>query len=255
VQWSTVAVAVVVTLGIFMLAWSGMAAAQQNDLESRKTALEVQKLKLEVRNLKNPLSVWLVPALGVVAGVVAGVITFGSSAWVSRVTRHGGLDQSVHEKRLELYPGLVKTTETLALYFPSVPSVSQEECHAMGNAMREWYFGNGLILSDEARDAYFMLARALTLASLAEELRVPDFASDAEKISGKNVEEYRKELRFSLADLNEAFVEEWSFGDSASAGQEVAFEFRDFVFLQSLSSKLRTTLSKDLRSRRRPASE
>ena len=117
--------------------------------------------------------------------------------------------------------------------------------------MRAWYFaGGGLILSTEARDAYFRLARALTRASLAAELRVPEFPRDAAEISAENIDRYGTELakQFDLSN-----VEEWGFGTSGAEQQTTALKFKDFVFLQRLSSTLRTRLSEDLRSRRRPA--
>ena len=107
-------------------------------------------------------------------------------------------------------------------------------------------------MSTEARDAYFRLARALTRASLAGELSVPVFPRDAEEISVEKVNEYRAEL---AAELDLDNVEKWKFGASGSETKKAAVKFKDFVFLQKLSSALRTKLSEDLRSRLAPARE
>jgi hypothetical protein len=147
----------------------------------------------------------------------------------------------------------VQATAGLALYFPKgdAPApIGPQTCSAMGQAMSEWYFGgSGLLLSVKARDAYFALARALTCASLSEKLKVSLFPKDAKDISVEKVDVYRPELarRFNLDD-----VEKWSFGDSGLEEKKPALRFKDFVFLPRLSSTLRTRLSEDLRSRRRP---
>ncbi len=141
--------------------------------------------------------------------------------------------------------------------------------------------------SASRRDAYFRLARALTLASSAESLRVPTFRRNAEDISveklkkyrAKLVDEYRAKLtdenRAELADeyrvvlaaverldedgaeppKDEVFddVEHWKFGCSVPEDDSPEHRFQDYVFLQRLSSALRTMLSEDLCSRRRPS--
>lgn len=195
---------------------------------------------------------WLIGLVGLLAGILGTATT----VLLARLARLGALDQSVHDKRLESYPQLVKAASRLAVHFPSgdppVASIGPKECREMGQAMSEWYFVvGGLLLSVEARDAYFALARALTRASLAEDLRVPAFPRDAEDISVGKLDKYRKELarEFDLDD-----IENWSFGGTELGREETpARRFQDFVFLQRLSSALRTTLSEDLRSRRRPS--
>jgi len=240
-------------VSIIVLCSSGIATAQERPLAlgDRKAELEIRKLKLEVAKLNQDsaqLPTWLTSVPGLVVGAAGGATT----VWLARGARLGALDQSVHEKRFELYPRLVETTARLALYFPPTKSIDPGESRAIGEAMRDWYFASGgLILSTEARDAYFQFARALTRASLAAELRAPVFPRDAEEISVEKVVEYRKELEREH-DLDD--VEKWNFGASGSETQKAAFKYKDFVFLQKLSSTLRTMLSKDLRSRRRPAS-
>ena len=120
----------------------------------------------------------------------------------------------------------------------------------MGEKIRVWYFeGGGLLMSTTARDAYFVLARALTRASLAEQLSVPEFPKHANDISVHAVDQYRRELAGRGLDD----VEKWAFGSSGSETQQPALRFKDFIFLQKHSSALRTELSADLHSRRRPS--
>jgi hypothetical protein len=239
-----------------MLAWSGTVAAQQGPdvSQSRQKQLEVEKLSLEVARLKE--SRWsFAGVLGFLAGVASGVAGAAATIWVARRKRLGDLDQSVHDKRLAFYPQLVESAAPLAVYFPdsnlSTGALRPEDCKAIGRGMSKWYFeGGGLLLSVEARDAYFRLARALTRASSAGSLRVPTFPRDAEAISVKKLDEYRAKLA-EKKDLDD--VENWSFGCPGSEDDPTERKFQDYVFLQRLSSALRTKLTEDLRSRRRPS--
>jgi len=230
------------------------------ELEVQKARLEVRKLQLEVAQLKREHRWWFSGPLGLAAGLATGAITTAATIWVARLARRGGRDQAVHEKRLEFYPLLVKAASPLALYFPDEnpigkASIEPNDCRAMGRAMSQWYFdGGGLLLSKNARDAYFKLARALTLASLAPTLEVPTFPDDAKNISFDKVRSYQKELQEKKLDL--ADVEKWKFespaSDKEAPASEPHLEFKDYVFLQRLSSDLRTKLTEDLESRLRP---
>jgi hypothetical protein len=238
---------------------------KENSPKENKENLEVKKLKLEIAKLEkeaHQIPQWLSPVLGFIGineaspmlgfigGVAVGVIGSVTTVWASRQARLGALDQSVHQKRIDLYPKLVATTAPLALYFPPTGSIDRKQCRQIGQSMRAWYFSSGgLILSTEARDAYFQLARALTKASLVENLFVPKSA-DYKDISAEAVKKYKEELETILKKkLDE--VENWEFGLRPLIIATV--KFKDFVYLQTLSSTLRTKLTEDLRSRRKPA--
>ena len=250
----------VVLLVVVFLLWFPVAMAQQETtaLQLHRSQLEVQKLELEIARLKEELVVWpkwITPLIGLGTGILGGVLSF----FLARLARGAALDQATHAKRLECYPELVKATSRLAVYFPrtdpnGTASIGPDECSAIGRAMSKWYFdAGGLLLSVEARDAYFKLARALTRASSAKALWVPTFPRDAGDISNENVNEYRIALK-KTSDLDN--VEAWNFGSAKSVEKAPAsalhLKYKDYVFLQTLSSRLRTMLSEDLRSRRRP---
>jgi hypothetical protein len=276
-----------------MLLSAAIAAAQEpaGAAAARKLELENEKLRLEIELLRKP------PTPGWVSGViglVVGFITTTGAVLVARRNQLGALDQSVHDERLKTYPALVEATEPLAIYFPpqgSVGPLSPSQCMGIGRAMSGWYFTKGgLLLSEESRPAYFLLARALTRASLADRISGPVFPRDAELISEGSLNRYREELGFpdvpddqygvrerllrAVDKLQRALrrrgrsvqgegrrlscgpakaVDQWTFGRALSEQALPAERFRDYVFLQWLSSRLRTTLSEDLRSRRRPA--
>ena len=151
------------------------AAGQRGlDLESQKLQLEVSKLALEVDKLQKDraeLPVWVT---GTIAGLLGGLLGTGATVWIARKTRRAELEKAVHDKRLESYPKLVWAGAPLAVYFPSTKEstpVGPEECQRIGELLSRWYFsGGGLLLSIEARNAYFKLARALTRAANSNRL-------------------------------------------------------------------------------------
>ena len=132
--------------------------------------------------------------------------------------------------------------------------------------MSHWYFTvGGLLLSSEARDEYFCLARAVTKAFRSDALLAPAWKEYAETIDDHKMNKYRKELGISLKNewdkQKKQQVESWTFGKltdeekkkAAEAAQ--AYAFKDYVLLQTLSSRLRSALTKDITSRRRPLDE
>lgn len=191
---------------------------------------------------------WLTALLGFLGGAATTLV----SVWGARRARLGELDQAVHERRLDLYPRLVACASRLAVYFPRAATdnqpLSPQDCAEMGRSMSRWYFGGGgLLLSEQARDAYFNLMRALTLASLEKTLRVPMLPDDARLLSVGSVDEYRRRI------VNLHDVENWKFGGAAAPHDPPEVRFGDYVFLQRLSSEVRSALAGDIRGRRRPA--
>jgi hypothetical protein len=79
--------------------------------------------------------------LTVIVAFLAAILGSATTIWVGRRTRFGALDQSIHDKRLEIYPHLVKAGARLAVYFPSdnppVESIGPQECREMGQAMSQ----------------------------------------------------------------------------------------------------------------------
>lgn len=228
------------------------AAAQ--DAEERRLGLELRKLELEVAKLEEAPAPWHV-LLAPLIGFMSGVVGAGVALYAGHRTRRAALDQKTHEARLELYPLLVSATERLAVFFPPPDepvraSLDPAACRAIGRSLSAWYFEKGgLLLSAEARAVYFRLARALTLAAAAPDLAAPVFPDDAPAVSLKGLDAWRATLRAAGLPLDD--VEAWPFG-AAGAEAEPALRFKDYVLLRQLSSDLRTVLTEDLHSRRRP---
>ena len=145
--------------------------------------------------------------------------------------------------------------------------------------MSHWYFTTGgLLLSSEARDDYFRFARAVTKASLSDTILAPDLNDYSKSINDRKMDAYRKILSLSLEKWDkktdqekktwEETVENWEFGkewaedkrqtpNTSPADQELvdnASAFKDYVLLQTVGSRLRGALAKDIASRRRPRS-
>lgn len=220
-------------------------AAQQAEIESLRDDLD----RLESR------SSWVPNAVAVLSGAIGAAALI----WIERFRRRGAVDQAVHERRIFWYPRLVRATAGLAVYFPgrgrSVgATLTPDSCAEMGRSMSRWYFlGGGLLMSTQARDAYFDLARGLTLAAAQDYLRVPQTPADAVLISKELLANYRSSY---TDELKSEVLDEWEFAadsNNEERSAEPQERFKDFVWLQELGSRLRTSLAKDLRSRRVPA--
>jgi hypothetical protein len=251
--WCSLAILVIAAGTIFGQVNRNTVAQQNTNLESQKLQFEVDKLQLEVRKLQKDNTEFPGWVTATIAGVLGGLLGTFATIWIARKTRIGDIDKAVHTKRLESYPKLVWAGAPLAVYFPhakEATSIGPGECQKIGENMSKWYFsGGGLLLSVEARNAYFRLARALTRAAKAERLSSPTFSEHAELISVEQLRQYRELIRRNN-DLDD--VENWQFG--AKLDDKIpANLFRDYVFLQELTSKLRTELAEDLRGRRRPS--
>ena len=287
-------VRILIVVGL-VLSWEAAASAQQDwdTLQLRKAALEVdrltfevdklkrelqhkaelesQKLELEAKKLDRELGWWGIglaiasgPLVSLLVGAIAAFATVrvagrnaSSALKVAHRNQIAELDQATHEKRLESYPELMTATSPLAIYFPEEP-LNQRRCGAIGREISKWYFKSGLLLSGEARDAYFRLAHALTLAAEEKELCVPLVPYGGNEISGEKIKQYRREL-FKIENPTDKVeeppdkaVENWIFGPVNGQPKTDAYKFKDYVFLQTLSSWLRTRLTEDLSSRRRP---
>lgn len=155
---------------------------------------------------------------------------------------------------------MVKVGAPLALYFPN-SVIDQAACAEIGVEMRELYFSGGsLLMSEEARDTYFLLALALTFANAVDkELDVPSREDYHGKVDSFVIGKYRRTLgiptmwhreRRSRRRM-EALIRDWKFGEGKR--DCIAHTFKDYVLLQALSSELRTALTEDLHSRRLPS--
>jgi len=245
--------AIFLTAAVLMLPLAGTALGQQpSALEADKLALEVEKLRSD---LASDWLKWGVPLITLFLGLASAAGTFLVARW----TRANSLDQATHEKRLECYPKLVQATKRFALYFPEGGQFSPGDCTIMGHEMSNWYFKEGgILMSTKARDAYFKLARALTRASRAKALCFPKIPDDAEHISAELGKRYRQLLCMPRS-IGIEYINDWKFGSpQPQMGHGISErvlhqDFKDYILLQFLSSDLRTELSGDLKSRRRPS--
>jgi hypothetical protein len=256
---------------------------QESVLQQRKGELDTQKLQAEVQKLRLEIRWWWLSSgpLGFVGGIVAAL----AAVFVAWLARRGGLTQATHQKRLESYPKLVAATAPFAIYFPGdTPAPRRFDTKAIGQALSKWYFEEGgLLMSKDARNAYFRFARALTRASCAKQLKI-DHTPPA--VSEQILRRYRNVLsesyKLDLWSPTSYEVESWPFGSNNEPSNcepglrcrfkiflqkwrrkfygdrtwdtdlAIAKNIKDYVFLQQLSSLLRTSLTDDILSRRRP---
>jgi hypothetical protein len=110
--------------------------------------------------------------------LMSAVATALVAAALSALTTYVGLRSKIHrdleaqydkdlrERRMNAYSALWALSEPLALYSPP-RKLSGHGARAMSERLRHWYFTDGIVLSGEARKAYFALQKALTTDLLA----------------------------------------------------------------------------------------
>ncbi|MGB8816725.1 MAG: hypothetical protein WCC66_02275, partial [Rhizobiaceae bacterium] len=240
---------------------------------------------------------------------VGGIVSFLAGLWTGHMQRRASTDQKIHDERQKQYQLLLALTRPFALYFPPAPepgdngrrlskagskplanSITPTQCAISGNLLSDWYFaGGGLVMSAATRDAYFVLAGALTGAASAGELNVPSHPAQSRLVAGSRVDALRKSLLVlvaagrpsglggsgkKLAHLPDGpakfwtgdqvskalaasdLIDNWSFGlsreNSGNPETDAALGFSDFLIIQNAGSRLRTAMAEDLHSRRRP---
>jgi hypothetical protein len=110
----------------------------------------------------------VIPALiGLVTGAVA-------TAYKSRKDLEVQYDIKLREERIAAYKELWKELARLAYYSPEAP-VTRDVARDLSAALRKWYFETGgLLMSEETREPYFDLQRALTaVVASDDELSTP----------------------------------------------------------------------------------
>ena len=144
------------------------------------------------------------------------------------------------------------------------PQLARTDCEMMGEQLSSWYFGKGgLMMTTDSRNAYFSLMEALRRAAIApDELASQTVGEHRDVISEKLVDGYRDELAKKYPVFQELKDKtpdqridagDWQFGPSGTASGN-AERFKDFVLIQKLASRFRTTLTNDIGSRKAPVS-
>lgn len=265
--------------------WLAASAANAQDADrssARLTEMQLAKLQHEVAKLaderRQPAwvrSPWLSVLFAFTGGLVGAGLAAASATYNARRTRLGTFDLELLKRRLDAFRDFVAATEVLALYFPH-EALGPAGCRDAGHKLRAGYFsGAGVLLSNETRDRYFLLMQALTRAATADALDAPALDDYPAWIGTGRVDRYRAALERLHGSSLDAQAADWRFGKLALASsaeergrlatrlhsadepaerrdEAAALLFQDFVLLQTLSSRLRTALTEDVRSRRRP---
>jgi hypothetical protein len=141
--------------------------------------------------------------------------------------------------------------------------LTKDDCVRMGGQLSSWYFSaGGLLMTEASRDAYFTLMEALRRAVTAPgELAVQTVGQHPQRISLTLITAYRQSLAkkgypvFEKLEANQPIkpvdVDRWEFGRIAM--DDDAEQFKDFVLIQTLASRFRTSLTDDIGSRKPPA--
>lgn len=91
------------------------------------------------------------------------VSAYLAARWKAHKDLEADYDRDLRAARIAGYRELWKLLEPLARYAPPAP-LTTAVAVALANDLRHWYFQTGgLFLSDDSRDAYFVLQEALGL--------------------------------------------------------------------------------------------
>jgi hypothetical protein len=242
----------------------------------QKIEREVEKLDHEIAKLKRELGFWgvigqAIPLLVLLVSLLAG---YAINKRLNALKSAEEKFSSLVEERARSYAAAYECMRPTALFFPSRPERAQsdedpqltsEDCRRMGTALSSWYFGTGgLMMSEDSRDAYFVLMEALRRAAIAEAgLAVQTAGQHATHISLTLMNSYRDALAWkkypvfaslkARGRVSAEDVGQWRFGRLEGAGLD-AERFKDFVLIQTLASRFRTSLTDDIGTRSPPAS-
>jgi hypothetical protein len=158
----------------------------------------------------------------------------------------GEYDQNLRERRIAHYLELWSSTKPLARY-PEPGPLSYAGVGPLATSLRDWYFkGGGLFMSEGTRDVYFDFQDGLRIVEQKRKGRWPFANIDME--SPEDVARLKHHLRSN---------EDWEIPKEVTrlandteinqSGDEVPYGA--FDNLRLLSSKLRTELAHDVRTR------
>lgn len=140
--------------------------------------------------------------------------------------------------------------------------LTKADCAQIGRQLASWYFGpGGLLMTKDSRNAYFTLMEALRRAVVSSDDLASQTVSEHPRLISEQLVQHYREL---LAEKYPTFGElqrrrphervdlaNWHFGPPAQPTSD-ADRFKDFVLIQTLASRFRTTLTDDIGSRKPP---
>ncbi|MGR3795291.1 hypothetical protein [Vannielia sp. SX4] len=241
-----------------------------HDVPPEVQALELEKLRLELLQLKQDtgpaqwlrfiLSTLFLPVVVAWFGFIIARqqkktdnrMTAAAEAAKAEAEKAALRFTALTEARTAAYAKAFALTEATALTFPRRPEGAGEDtpvltparCAEMGRGLSGWYFGaGGLLLTEGTRRAYEHLMEALASAARSTgPLASASFAAHGTMLSDSEIRATRAKLR-----LGDRMPEGWAFGTGDGAEPN-----RDFVLIQTLASRFRTALTRDIASRAMP---
>lgn len=228
------------------------------DATKEKTALEIQKLRAETSSAEKWVRWFTALVLPLAVAWLAWILNSAASKTAARFT-------ALTQARAQVYASAFKILKPTAIYFPDPttnrPStdrvITSETCERMGRELSNWYFGaGGLLMSKPATDAYFDLMFLLWRAADAKkELASQTFEKHRSvRMPRDIVDKYRIDLGIEMKTWQDedwkCKVRDHKFGDFSKCDG-----CADYIFIQSLASRLRTRLINDLESRLPPGGQ
>jgi hypothetical protein len=190
------------------------------------------------------------------AGVIGAAVTYWFGVRKQLQEIRGEYDQELRTARRTAYLELWKAFEPLAVYAPET-AITYQGMVTLGVGLRSWYFkeGGGLLSTERARDAYFLVQDAIDrVAQVADPATVLrpatrhwtrtdlDKARERLRLQPLATPDETADARATWHGRTAATIGAWPFGAPPDD---------DFVLLQFLASSLRTLLAQDLHARDR----
>jgi hypothetical protein len=136
-------------------------------------------------------------ATAVVTAFLSGLTTYYGTKSKIRHDLLAQYDKDLRDRRLAAYSALWALTEPLARYSPPKP-LSGLGARQLSERLRGWYFRDGIVLSKDARTAYFDLQKMLTEGPVAAA------AESTKPFEGETL----KALRGASSDLHTALCDD-----------------------------------------------
>lgn len=141
---------------------------------------------------------YLVPGVSLIAVLVTAFFGLITAKRKFRDDLQAKYDETVHDRRIEVYQDLWKRLEVLATYAPP-EVVTPARLEKLSQELREWYFQTGgLFLTDNSRDTYFALQDSIVDELAKQQPKDQELGSTAFEVIRKQSSNLRASLSSDL---------------------------------------------------------
>lgn len=192
-------------------------------------------------------------ATSVVGGLTSAAIAYYLFGRQKLLELRSAYDQDLRTRRLAAYQELWKAFEPLAQFSPD-QDLKYRDVLAIAATMRSWYFKmGGLVLTARARDLYMVIQETVDLVASGAKSHDKVMRPRDLRLSRAEIQQQLQARSFDLSQPPLAAAEwtQWIQGvESKLRGRAFGVDTdHDFLVLQCLTSRLRTLLAAEIRTR------